>query len=147
MLEDSRGLHFYLSTLKAALADDLISEDEMAILDVLASVFGLPKGTLGQCWAVLRGEVANPVGDGARYESRRIGDAATYQMALIAALDDSVITEDEWAMLDVLRRVMGIQPEEHALVEESVRNMAANHDEGSAFISRLDRFNTLHPFA
>jgi hypothetical protein len=29
---------------------------------------------------------------------------ATYQAALIAALDDEVISEDEWALLDHLRR-------------------------------------------
>ena len=32
-----------------------------------------------------------------------MGDATTYQGALIAALDDEVITEDEWAMLDLFR--------------------------------------------
>ena len=35
---------------------------------------------------------------------RQMGDATTYQTALIAALVDEVITEDEWSMLEVMRR-------------------------------------------
>ena len=75
-----------------------------------------------------------------------MGDATTYQTALIAALIDEVITEDEWSLLEIMRRVMGIQPDEHALIEEAVRAMAANVEDGVSFVSRLDRYVTLHPY-
>ena len=65
---------------------------------------------------------------------------------MVAALIDEVITEDEWAMLDVMRRVMNIQPYEHALIEEAVRTMAANSENGDSFVNRLDRYVTLHPY-
>ena len=39
------------------------------------------------------------------------GDVATYQSALVAALDDEIISEDEWAMLTALRTIVGIQRE------------------------------------
>ena len=99
-------------------------------------------------WGILRNQMENPVDptDVHAHEKRQMGDATTYQTALIAALVDEIITEDEWSMLDVMRRVMGIQPEEHALIEEAVRAMASNVENGESFVSRLDRYVTLHPY-
>ena len=88
----------------------------------------------------VHGVIFHPINpDNARaYETRQMGDATTYQTALVAALADEVITEDEWAILDVMRRVMNIQPDEHALIEEAVRAMAANVEHGESFVNRLD---------
>ena len=103
---------------------------------------------MGDAWDILRNHMANPINptDVHAHEKRQIGDATTYQTALIAALVDEVITEDEWSMLDVMRRVMGIQAGEHALIEEAVRAMASNVDAGESFVSRLDRYVTIHPY-
>ena len=147
-LSGTRGLHLYLRTLEAAVEDEIVTDDEMSILAVIARAFALPEDVMGEGWDILRDHIDNPVttSDVYAYEKRQIGDATTYQTALIAALADEIITEDEWAMLDVMRRVMGIQPEEHALIEEAVRAMAANVEDGESFVSRLDRYVTLHPF-
>ncbi len=147
-LTPSRGLHLYLRTLETALDDDIITDDETSILKAIARAFALPDGIMGQCWAILRGQVDNPIGDSdaVSHERRRIGDATMYQSALITALEDEVITEDEWAILDVMRRVMGIQADEHALIEESVRSMAAKFDDSESFVARLDRYVSLHPY-
>ena len=142
----SRGMHLYLRTLEAALEDEIVTDDEMSILHVLARAFALPDGVMGQAWAILRGQIENPVKEGGGHERRHIGDATTYQSALIAALADEVITEDEWAMLDVMRRVMGIQPDEHGMIEEAVRAMAEKVEDGDSFVSRLDRYMSLHPY-
>jgi hypothetical protein len=45
-----------------------------------------------------------------------------------------------------MRRVMGIQADEHALIEESVRSMAAKFDDSESFVARLDRYVSLHPY-
>ncbi len=147
-LPESRGLHLYLRTLEAAVEDDIVTDDEMSILSVIARAFALPGDIMGEAWEVLRGEVEAPINASnvRGYEMRQMGDATTYQTALIAALIDEVITEDEWSMLDVMRRVMGIQPDEHALIEEAVRAMAHNVEGGGTFVSRLDRYVTLHPY-
>ena len=79
------------------------------------------------------------------WSSRQIGDATCYQSALIAALDDDVISEDEMAMLDCLRRAMGLQPDEHAMVEEAVRAMIENHGD-ERLLNRLNAYVTAHPF-
>ncbi|HIF04347.1 MAG TPA: hypothetical protein EYQ80_02750, partial [Candidatus Poseidoniales archaeon] len=136
VLAPTRGLHLYLRTLETALDDQIVTDDEMSILGVISHAFALPDGVLGQCWAILRDQIDNPIDavDTADHERRRIGDATTYQSAMITALEDEVITEDEWAMLDVMRRVMGIQPDENALIEESVRAMAAKVEAAKAGI-------------
>jgi hypothetical protein len=61
-------------------------------------------------------------------------------------LDDDVITEDEWAMLDHLRRVIGLQENEHALIEEAIRAMAETDDQGQRRVERLERFITVCPY-
>ena len=75
-----------------------------------------------------------------------MGDATTYQSALIAALDDDVISEDEWAMLDHLRRIIGLQEDQHALIEESIRAMSEVDDQGQRRIERLERYLTVCSF-
>ena len=147
-LKATRGLHLYLRTLEIALDDGIVTDDEMSILSVIAQAFALPEGVMGQCWAILRDQMDNPIraSDAESHERRRIGDATTYQSALITALEDEVITEDEWSILDVMRRVMKIQSDEHALIEEAVRSMAANFEGGASFVARLDRYVSLHPY-
>jgi hypothetical protein len=63
---------------------------------------------------------------------------------LIAALDDDVISDDEMAMLDCLRRAMSLQPNEHALVEESVREMIVNQGD-DRLMTRLESYLTSFP--
>ena len=70
----------------------------------------------------------------------------TYQSALIAALDDEVISEDEWSMLDVLEKIIGLQSDQHAMIEESIRSMSEIDDNGNRRIERPNRFNTVCPF-
>ena len=69
-----------------------------------------------------------------------MGDATTYQSALIAAMDDDIISEDEWAMLDHLRRIIGLREDQHALIEESIRSMSEVDEEGQRRIERLERY-------
>ena len=147
-LTGTRGLHLYLRTLEAAVEDEVVTDDEMSILRVIARAFALPREIMSEGWMILRDEIDNPIetSDVFAYEKRQMGDATTYQTALIAALIDEVITEDEWSLLEIMRRVMGIQPDEHALIEEAVRAMAANVEDGVSFVSRLDRYVTLHPY-
>ena len=76
-----------------------------------------------------------------------MGSVSTYQSALIAALDDEVITEDEWALLDHLRQLLGIQPDQHAMIEEAIHAMSEVDEQGRKRLERLERFMTVCPFA
>jgi tellurite resistance protein len=70
----------------------------------------------------------------------------TYQSALVAALDDEVITEDEWAMLTALRNIVGIQEDQHAMIEEAIHAMAEVDANGVRRLERLQRYMTVCPF-
>ena len=91
-LPESRGLHLYLRTLEAAVEDDIVTDDEMSILSVIARAFALPGDIMCEAWEVLRDEVETPINASnvSEYEMRQMGDATTYQTALIAALVDEL---------------------------------------------------------
>ena len=59
---------------------------------------------------------------------------------------DEIITEDEWAMLESLRNLFGIQPDQHALIEEAIRSMSESDGNGERRLERLERFNTVCPY-
>lgn len=146
-LEPSRGLYLYCETLKAAFADEIVTDDEAQILRVLAMALGVEPGDATACSAVVAGEVPSPFEDDEdQFSGHRTGDVSTYQSALIAALDDEVITEDEWAMLDVLRGLMGLQPDQHAMIAQAVMMTAEVNAQGERRLERLERFLTLHPY-
>jgi hypothetical protein len=146
-LEPSRGLYLYLRTLTSAMEDSIITDDEASILHVLAVALGIHPSDTAFCLAVVRGEETNPF-DGTEFEysGHHLGDATTYQSALIAALDDEVITEDEWSMLTALRTFIGIQEDQHAMIEEAIHAMAEIDSNGVRRLERLKRFNTVCPF-
>lgn len=144
-LKPSRGLYLYLKVLSTALEDDLLTHDESNILKILASSLGVSPSDVGPAMDVAKGIDRSPFKD-EEYDDHQIGDASTYQSALIAALDDEVISEDEWAMLNTLRGLLGIQPNEHALIEEAIRSMSASDEDGMRRIERLAHFITVCPY-
>lgn len=142
----SRGLYFYLEVLKTALDDDIVTDDESSILQVLAVALGVNSADVGDALDVARGIDPSPILDSEQYKTHEIGDATTYQSALVAALDDEVISEDEWAMLENLRNLFGIQPNQHAMIEEAIRAMSSSDENGTRRLERLERFNTVCPY-
>ena len=145
-LKASRGLHLYLEVLSTALGDDIVTDDEASILKVLAIALGMDPSCVGDAMDVARGIDPSPITNPGEYESHQIGDATTYQSALVAALDDEVISEDEWAILEHLRNLLGIQPDQHALIEEAIRTMSESDENGERRLERLERFNTVCPY-
>ena len=126
--------------------DKIVTDDEMAILNILANSLGLDDDTAKFARAILNQIEKSPITSGQEDEwsNRHIGDATCYQSALIAALDDDVISDDEMAMLDCLRRAMGLQPNEHALVEESIKEMIQNQGD-ERLMARLESYMTSFP--
>ena len=146
-LEASRGLYFYIEVLKTALDDEIVTSDEASILKVLAIALGLSPSGVGAALDLARGVDPNPSADNSNYVDPQLGDGTTYQTALVAALDDEVISEDEWAMLDSLRKLLSIQPDQHALIEEAIRSMSETDENGERRLERLQLFNTVCPYA
>ena len=144
MLQDTAANRLYLQLVETALEDSIVTDDEAAILRILASTLGVQPSDTALCLSIARGEELNPFDDMGDVELP-MGTVSTYQSALIAALDDEVISEDEWALLDHLRRLLSIQPDQHAMIEEAIHAMADVDAEGQRRIQRLERFMTVCP--
>jgi len=144
MLQDTAGNRLYLQLVETALEDSIVTDDEAAILRILAATLGVQPSDTALCLSIARGEELNPFDEMGDVELP-MGTVSTYQSALIAALDDEVISEDEWALLDHLRRLLTIQPDQHAMIEEAIHEMADVDSEGQRRIQRLERFMTVCP--
>jgi len=144
-----RGLYILMRTVQVALADDIVSDDESAILKVIESVMGLDSGSLQDCFAIARGDMMSPFSESdiENHTSRKMGDLSMYQNILITALDDEIITDDEMAMLDVLRRVLRLQTDEHSLMVEQIRLLASRSDGSERLTERMERYLVRHPFS
>lgn len=145
-LQPSRGLFLYCEVLRAAFADNIVTIDEARILHVLAMALGVDASEAAECRAVVTGEAPSPFEGNDEFSGHRTGDVATYQSALIAALDDEIINEDEWAMLDALRTIMMLQSDQHALIAQAIMMTAEVDAHGQRRLERLERFLTLHPY-
>ena len=144
MLQDTAANRLYLQLVETALEDSIVTDDEAAILRILAATLGVQPSDTALCLSIARGEEVNPFDEMGDVELP-MGTVSTYQSALIAALDDEVISEDEWALLDHLRRLLTIQPDQHAMIEEAIHAMADVDAEGQRRIQRLERFMTVCP--
>jgi hypothetical protein len=144
MLEVNPANRLYLQLVETALEDSIVTDDEAAILRILAATLGVKPSDTAFCISIARGEELNPFDEDQDVELV-MGTVSTYQSALIAALDDEVITEDEWALLDHLRRLLSIQPDQHAMIEEAIHAMADVDEQGQRRIERLERFMTVCP--
>ena len=146
MLEDTPGNRLYLRLVETALEDSIVTDDEAAILRVLSHALGVQPSDTALCISIAKGDERSQFDNEESLMEMPMGSVSTYQSALIAALDDEVITEDEWALLDHLRKLLGIQPDQHGMIEEAIRQMADVDANGTRRIERLNRFNTVCPF-
>ncbi|MCH1443374.1 MAG: hypothetical protein L7U53_05840 [Candidatus Poseidoniaceae archaeon] len=147
MLEDTPGNRLYLRLVETALEDSIVTDDEAAILRILSHVLGVQPSDTAFCISIAKGDEQSPFDKNESFLEMPMGSVSTYQSALIAALDDEIITEDEWALLDHLRQLLGIQPDQHGMIEEAIHEMSDVDEQGRKRLERLERFITVCPFA
>ncbi|MDB2333944.1 hypothetical protein N9V30_03220 [Candidatus Poseidoniales archaeon] len=147
MLEDTPGNRLYLRLVETALEDSIVTDDEASILRILSHTLGVQPSDTVLCISIAKGEEQSPFDKDESLLELPMGRVSTYQAALIAALDDEVITEDEWALLDHLRQLLGIQPDQHGMIEEAIHAMSDVDEQGRKRLERLERFMTVCPFA
>ncbi len=147
MLEDTPGNRLYLRLVETALEDSIVTDDEASILRILSHSLGVQPSDTALCISIAKGEEQSPFDKDESLLELPMGSVSTYQSALIAALDDEVITEDEWALLDHLRQLLGIQPDQHGMIEEAIHAMSDVDEQGRKRLERLERFMTVCPFA
>ena len=147
MLEDTPGNRLYLRLVETALEDSIVTDDEASILRILSHTLGVQPSDTALCISIAKGEEQSPFDKDESLLELPMGSVSTYQSALIAALDDEVITEDEWALLDHLRQLLSIQPDQHGMIEEAIHAMSDVDEQGRKRLERLERFMTVCPFA
>ena len=136
MMEVGRAAWIYVEVTKRAFADEIITDDEASILRVLSESFGISSEMNQQYLSFAKGEVESDLEFPDTAFQPQTGDFALYQSALIAALEDDVITSDEWEMINLLSDVMNIQDSEHALIEEAIRDLNRSSKAGVPLIER-----------
>ncbi len=148
-LVPSRGLYLYLEILKVAFEDAIVTDDEAQILHVLSRCLGVAPADTAECRSVvILGEVPLAVSKEDDSLSADTIWATSPPTSPLSSppLDDDVISEDEWAMLDHLRQTIGVQEDQHALIEEAIRAMSEIDAQGRRRIERLERFITVCPY-
>ena len=135
-----RSKYLYYMTVETALDDKIITGDESQILSILAKSLYLDETIQKDIIESLQEGKKSINFDYEIVEVPGIGEAAAYQSALIGALDDEIITDDEWALLDILSELMAIQPNQHSMIEQSIRSRVTSLGENENLVDRLDRF-------
>ena len=136
MMEVGRAAWIYVEVTKRAFADEIITDDEASILRVLSESFGISPEMNQQYLSFAKGEEESDLEFPDTAFQTQTGDFSLYQSALIAALEDDVITSDEWEMINLLSDVMNIQDSEHALIEEAIRDLNRSSKAGVPLIDR-----------
>ena len=135
-MEERRSAWIFLEVTKRAFADGIITDDEASILKVLSDSLRIQPSQSQLYLGIARGEEEDDVEFPESVFENQPGDFALYQSALIAALEDDVITSDEWEMMTLLAEVMNIKESEHVMIEDSIRNMNQSSKSGVPLIDR-----------
>jgi len=143
---ERRAQWLYYRIAEAAYADEIVTGDEAQILSIIARSLGLGPMDAMEMLTAARSRRRPVHRTKRRLTSRwRWATRPPTKGALIAALDDEVITEDEWAMLDLFRSLLGLQQEDHATIEEAIRSMAEVDEDGERRLERLQQYLVAHP--
>ena len=100
----------YLEMLRQALVDEQIIEEENALLDTFRVAYGIDE------------KMHESLLEKALLEPMYPEHILTYYSALETAMDDGIITNDEDAMLNTLRKSMDISDGEHANLLAKIRD-------------------------
>ena len=123
-----KGIYeIYTETVKKALEDGIITRDEGKLLKSLRSSLGITESMhekLEQGFRKGKEILIEDEDKELNLKDEIYPDmyAETYKNAVITALKDKKITQDEFRILDYLRQAFDISLEEHGKVEKEVRD-------------------------
>ena len=140
-MQVNRNSYIFYCILEQALEDEVITFDEHNILEILRAELSVSKADGDELREVAKGTLAYPFDQKHidRWKGSVPGDKTVYQTVLIAALDDENISEDEWAMLNVLKSLLKISNKDHRLIEEAITYQGNQDDKGHTRQQRLER--------
>ncbi len=135
-MNETRAAYIYTSVLDQAFDDDVISSDEAVILEVIADSLGLDESMRQAAWrTVLRDGIADPSEE---METACDGEMDLYEDTVRAALADTRITGDEYAILGRLRSILEISEEDHSGVEDRLRESMSDTEHLFQYLDSLD---------
>lgn len=137
----TRNSYLFYCVLEQALEDEVITFDEHNILEILRVELNLSTKEVEELRQVAEGSRSYPFDQKHidRWKGQITGDLTIYQSVLIAALDDENITEDEWAMLNVLKSLLSVSNKDHRLIEEAISFQANQDEKGRTRQQRLEK--------
>tara|TARA_B110000014_G_C19840187_1_gene435548 strand:- start:198 stop:620 length:423 start_codon:yes stop_codon:yes gene_type:complete len=135
-MNETRAAYIYTSVLDQAFDDDVISSDEAVILEVIADSLGLSESMRQAAWrTVLRDGIPD-----SSDEMRTVceGEMDLYEDTVRAALADTRITGDEYAILGRLRSILDITDDDHSGIEDRLRESMNDTEHLFQFLDSLD---------
>jgi len=106
--ENVSNEELYKITLVKVWEDGILTEEEALLLKGLRGVLGISQEAHEKLEKEVKGEIKQVTND-------------TYRLVLEQAWNDGIVTEDESAMLESLRKGLKISDEVHALIEAQVK--------------------------
>ena len=135
-MNETRAAYIYTSVLDQAFDDDVISSDEAVILEVIADSLGLSESMRQAAWrTVLRDGIPD-----SSDEMRTVceGEMDLYEDTVRAALADTRITGDEYAILGRLRSILDITDDDHSGIEDRLRESMNDTEHLFQFLDSLE---------
>ena len=135
-MNETRAAYIYTSVLDQAFDDDVISSDEAVILEVIADSLELSESMRQAAWrTVLRDGIPDSSDE---MTTACDGEMELYEDTVRAALADTRITGDEYAILGRLRSIFEISDEDHSGIEDRLRESMSDTDDLFQFLESLD---------
>jgi len=135
-MNEARAAYIYTSVLDQAFDDDVISSDEAVILEVIADSLGLDESIRQAAWrTVLRDGIPD---SSEEMETACDGEMDLYEDTVRAALADTRITGDEYAILGRLRTILKISEEDHGGIEDRLRESLNDTEHLFQYLDSLD---------
>ena len=135
-MNETRAAYIYTSVLDQAFDDDVISSDEAVILEVIADSLSLSESIRQAAWrTVLRDGIPDSTDD---MTTACDGEMDLYEDTVRAALADTRITGDEYAILGRLRGILAISDDDHSGIEERLRESMNDTDLLFQYLDALD---------
>ena len=116
--------------------DSVITSDEAVILEVIADSLSLPESMRQAAWrTVLRDGIPDSSDD---MRTACDGEMDLYEDTVRAALADTRITGDEYAILGRLRSILEISDDDHAGIEDRLRESMSDAEHLFQYLDSLE---------
>jgi hypothetical protein len=113
------SLNIFRSTVEVMLADGILTREEKRLIIKLASSLNLTSAQPGEIYLAIKNERKSPKGDAVSAKEALDIYTKVFEVAIVNAS----LSRDEFRVLAHLRSIFDIDDREHALIENTLRDM------------------------